>query len=419
MKKLSFFSVISILVFGGVVLTNALAQNTAASVVPSAPDINAAAYVLVDVNSGKVLAQKNADQSRQPASLTKLMTLYLTFQAIQNGSIQLDSKVRISEKAWKTGGSKMFVKVGTEVTVEDLIKGVIVDSGNDAAVALAQYVGGSVDSFVSLMNQQAKKLGMTQTHFSDPTGLPAPDHVSTAHDLSLLARAIIVNFPQEYKYFNIKWFTYSNIRQPNRNRLLWRYPGADGLKTGHTKEAGYCLIASAKKENTRLLSVVLGAATDEERSGDSIALLRYGFRFYQSQKLYDAGQAVDNVRVWYGHDKYLPVGSPNAIYVTLPRTQFKNAKITTTLDNNLKAPIDKGQTIGTMTVSVGDQTIQSIPIVALQADSKGGVLSRFMDAIAYTFHRWFGDSKRQVTTTVTIEKFTQAANEKVASSTST
>lgn len=365
---------------------------------PASPNIDAASYILIDVNSGKILAQKNMNEVRDPASLTKMMTLYLTFEAIKNNTIKLDNKVLISKEAWQTGGSKMFIKVNTYVSVEDLIRGVIVDSGNDAAIQLAQYVGGSVNSFVDTMNVEAKKLGMSNTHFSDPTGLPEPDHVTSAYDLSLLARAIIINFPQEYSYFSEKWFTYSGIRQPNRNRLLWRYPGADGLKTGHTAAAGYCLVASAKKDNMRLLSVVLGASSDEARSSDSIALLRYGFRFYQTQKIYHADQVINHIRVWGGKDKELPVGLDKDFYLTLSRGQFNSAMVTVATDHDIKAPIKKGQHLGDINVTLNGKIVDTIPLVSLKANSKGGIFRQLVDTISYKTNSWFHKNKSEPTT---------------------
>ncbi|MBX9705272.1 MAG: D-alanyl-D-alanine carboxypeptidase, partial [Gammaproteobacteria bacterium] len=253
-----------------------------AYIVPSPPDIDAKAYVLIDANSGKVLATSNADARRQPASLTKLMTIYIAFRELAAGHIQLTDQVTISENAWKTGGSRMFVGVGSKVPLEDLLQGAIVASGNDSTTALAEYIGGTEPVFVQMMNQQAKQLGMNDTNYTDATGLPNPDHYSTANDLAKLANAIVHNFPQYYHYFGEKWFTWNGIRQPNRNRLLWRDDGVDGMKTGHTDEAGYCLIGSAQENGMRLISVVLGAPSENGRIEDSESLLKYGFRFYET-----------------------------------------------------------------------------------------------------------------------------------------
>ena len=273
--------------------------------VATPPTINAKAYVLMDANSGQILAQKNMDQKQPPASLTKMMTLYVISHALQNGTIKLDDQVPVSEKAWRMSGSKMFIKVGTTVSVEDLIQGIIVDSGNDACVALAEYIGGSEQGFADMMNAETKALGMQNTHFLNSTGLPEgenfqTDHYSTAHDLAILGYALIRDFPEYYPWYKQKWFTYNKIKQPNRNRLLWRYPNADGLKTGHTDEAGFCLVSSAQSDNMRLIAVVLGAPTDEARATDSIHLLDYGFRFFTTHVIYKANTPIANVRVWNG-----------------------------------------------------------------------------------------------------------------------
>ncbi|MAZ77391.1 MAG: serine-type D-Ala-D-Ala carboxypeptidase [Legionellaceae bacterium] len=360
---------------------------------PPAPSLNATAYVLMDANSGKILAQKNMNAQHEPASLTKLMTLYLTFRAIKNGTIKPTDTVLISKKAWHMGGSKMFVKVGDRVPVDLLIQGVIVDSGNDATVALAQDIGGTEQSFVNMMNQQAQALGMTQTHFVDSTGLPDPNHVSTAYDLALLARAIITNFPNDYHYFSQKWLTYNKIKQPNRNRLLWRFTGADGLKTGHTSEAGYCLIASAKNpQGMRLISVVLGTPSDEARASDSMALLRYGFHFFTTKSLYAANTPVTQARIWGGEKKMLNVGVKDPLYFTSTTAQANQVRTTIVLNSPINAPVKKGQAIGKVNVIVNGQTVQTVPLIALEADTKGGIFRRSTDHV----EGWFHHSKKPV-----------------------
>lgn len=249
------------------------------------PRTKAKAYILIDARSGATLAQRNANQKLAPASLTKLMTLYITYQHLQDGRISLDDKVLISKKAWRTGGARMFIQAGTKVTVDDLIHGSAIDSGNDACVALAEYIAGSEKSFVVMMNQEAKTLGMTNTHFANSNGLPAKNHYSSARDLALLSQALIRNYPKQYHLFSQKWFTYNNIRQHNRNRLLWSYPSTDGIKTGYTPKAGYCLASSAKKSNLRLISVILGEPTRANRTNDAMALFNYGFHVRQSRNL--------------------------------------------------------------------------------------------------------------------------------------
>lgn len=362
-------------------------------VIPSAPSVNAQSYVLMDANSGMIIAQKNMDQRRQPASLTKLMSLYLVSHALSTGVIHLDDKVRISKKAWQTGGSRMFVKVGTDVPVSDLIQGIIVDSGNDATMALAEYAGGSEDTFTQMMNQQAQALGMVNTHFEDPTGLPKPEHYTTAHDLAILARAVWLQYPQYHSWYGQKWLTYNHIRQSNRNRLLWRYPYALGMKTGHTEEAGFCLIAVAKQNGMTLISVVLGAPTDEARSDDSIRLLSYGFRFYESHLLYGANTAISHPRVWFGSSKVVPVGSPYDVYVTTPVGQFKHVVVSNVLQNHIKAPVTQGQQLGSLQIALNEKTVGSYPLVALTNDVKGGVWRHMMDSIGYHVSHWFGHKK--------------------------
>lgn len=363
------------------------------SLIPNPPDINATAYVLMDANSGKVLAAKNMDQRVPPASLTKLMTIYLTFQALQSGSITLNSEVTVSKEAWQMGGSKMFIRVGNQVTVDQLLQGVIVDSGNDACMQLAQYIGGSEDVFVSMMNQQAQLLSMKNTNYTDSSGLPNPGHYSTAYDLALLTRAIIKTYPEYYHYFSQRWFTYNGIRQPNRNRLLWRFPEADGLKTGHTDQAGYCLIGSALKDDMRLISVVMGTPTDEARSNDSIQLLTYGFRFFDSHLIYQAGNTISTPRVWFGDEKTVPAGVAQDLYITLPRGQFQNIQATIQPNKNLEAPINKGQAIGSVIVTENNLQIESVPLVALDSVSGGGFLRKSLDHVSHIFHSWFGSSK--------------------------
>ncbi|PIQ44222.1 MAG: serine-type D-Ala-D-Ala carboxypeptidase [Gammaproteobacteria bacterium CG11_big_fil_rev_8_21_14_0_20_46_22] len=364
--------------------------------VPSPPNVPAKAYVLMDVDSGKIIAEKNMDERRAPASLTKLMTLYLTSRALHAGVIKTSDKVLISKKAWQTGGSRMFVKVNSQVPVDMLTQGIIVDSGNDATMALAQFVGGSIPSFVQMMNQQAQALGMKNTHYTDPTGLPAPKHYSSAHDLGILARAIWLEFPEYHAWYGEKWLTYNNIRQPNRNRLLWRYPYAKGMKTGHTDEAGYCLIAEADKNGMRLISVVMGAPTDEDRSSDSIRLLEYGFRFYNTHLLYQGGSVVATPRIWFGDKSSIPAGVLDSFYVTMPHGQFQKAKVNVQMDTNIHAPIAKGQQLGTVTVSVDGNVVETRPLVALEADSKGGWWRYSTDAVGYKFHQWFGSKDETV-----------------------
>ena len=365
---------------------------TTPSFVPAAPNVNAKAFILIDADSGKVIAEKNPDLRLPPASLTKLMTAYIVSNAVKSGAIRWDDKVRVSSRAWKAEGSRMFVKVNDEVSVEDLMHGITVASGNDATIALAEHIASAEDAFASMMNTQAKDLGMNNSHFTDSTGLPDPNHYSTPRDFSILAQAYIKTFPEDYHYFSEKWFTYNNIRQPNRNRLLWRYPYADGFKTGHTKEAGFCLIASAKKDNMRLISVVMGSPSDLIRTEESVRLLNYGFRFYETHKVASANQAVTSARVWKGKNKEVALGLPKDLYVTVSSSQAKNLQNTVVFDLPLKAPIVKGQAYGTLNIVANNQVLASQPILALEDDPKGPFWRNMADSMSYTFHKMFSKS---------------------------
>lgn len=356
-------------------------------ITPIPPTSNANGYVLMDAYSGQILATKNPDQRMEPASLTKMMTSYIISAALRVGRIHLDDLVPISQAAWKTGGSKMFVKVGDQVRVRDLMQGIIVDSGNDACVAMAEFVAGSPEGFVSLMNQQAALLGMTGTHFMDVDGLPDPNHYTTPRDMATLARALILDFPEDYKWYSQKWFTYNHIKQPNRNRLLWRDPSVDGVKTGHTENAGFCLVASAQRNGMRLISVVMGAPTDESRASDNEQLLTYGYRFFKSHKLYSANQAITQARVWLGANKEVPVGFNHDFYVTIPPGQYKNLKANMTLHTSTKAPVANGQIVGNMTITLNNKPLLTAPLVALQADPTGGIWRRLADHVVLWFHR--------------------------------
>jgi len=369
--------------------TLALATMAGAAVpTPPAPDLDAGSYILIDSQSGDVIAQKNADERMEPASLTKLVTAYVIFSALKDGRLKLDDSVTISEDAWRTGGSRTFVKVGSQVPVIDLIKGMIVQSGNDATVALAERVGGTRAGFVQLMNEYAQRLGMKSSHFVDVDGLPDPQHYTTARDLATVANALIRDFPQYYYIFGMKDFTWNHIKQPNRNGLLWTDPSVDGLKTGHTDEAGYCLIASAKRNGTRLVSVVLKAPKWHSREADSEALLNYGFNFFQTEKIATARAAVLKPRVYESASGYAAVGTPADLYVTLPRG--KAASVTTSAvltKTRLVAPLAAGTVVGELTISDGNgQVVGREPLVTLEAVPTGGLLTRTMDGVRLWFH---------------------------------
>ncbi len=367
-------------------------QPQQAIITPSAPSIDAKSYILIDANSGKILAEKNADTHLAPASLTKLMSLYVISGALKNGTIHVDDKVRISTKAWQTGGSRMFVKAGDEVPVKDLMQGIIVASGNDATVAMAEYVAGTEEAFTSVMNTQAKNLGMNNSHFLDSTGLPNPNHYSTARDLATLSQAITQTYPEDYKLFSEKSFTYNNIHQSNRNRLLWHYQYADGLKTGHTDDAGYCMVASAMKDGTRLISVIMGAPSDQARTEDSIRLLTYGYRFFETHKLYNANTELTRARIWKGTSKETAFGVSNDFYATVPAGQFKNIQANIQLNQPLKAPITKGQTYGTLNIVLNGQVLASQPLIALANNTKGGALRSMADSLSYSYTKFFSHS---------------------------
>ncbi len=347
-------------------------------IVPS-PKIAASSYLLQDFNSGKILAEKNADKPLAPASLTKIMTVYVIFNELKNDNLTLDELVTVSKKAWKTPGSRMFIEVNKQVAVEDLLKGVIIQSGNDASVALAEHVAGSEATFAGLMNQHAERLGMSDSNFMNSTGLPDPEHRTTARDLARLTRALIRDFPEYYRWDSEKEFTYNGITQQNRNKLLWRDASVDGVKTGHTEEAGYCLIASALRNDMRLISVVLGTASENARANESQSLLNYGFRFFETYQLYKAGEVLKQTRIWKGKEKTLDLGLAEDFYVTIPRRHYKDLKAVMSTDSKITAPVAKGQKLGSINVTLGSETIANVPLVALNAVSKGNLFRKLYD----------------------------------------
>ncbi|HEX7380597.1 MAG TPA: D-alanyl-D-alanine carboxypeptidase family protein [Nevskiaceae bacterium] len=368
-----------------------------AAFIPPAPAIQGTSYVLMDYASGQILASKDPELQVPPASLTKLMTLYITFDELKTGHIQLDTKFLISKHAWllgvNGGASRMFVTVGDRVSVEDLIQGVIVDSGNDAATALAEGIAGSVSSFVPLMNDYAKKLGMTHSHFINADGLPAdflqggkstgplPQDVVSAQDLAVLARAIIHNFPKYYPYFAQKEFTYDKIRQYNRVNLLFTDPSVDGLKTGFTDAAGYCLLASAKRDGQRLIAVVMGTKSEAYRNVAVEQLLNYGFQFYNTHELMGPQQPAAKVRIYQGATEELPVGTAEPLYVALPRGEGKELKVGVKIDKPIVAPVKLDQTVGVATVTLNDKTLRTVPLVSLAAVQGGGLIHNLADQV--------------------------------------
>ncbi|WP_133130455.1 D-alanyl-D-alanine carboxypeptidase family protein [Legionella yabuuchiae] len=359
-------------------------------ITPAPPTLNAKAYILIDANSGKILAEKNSDEKLPPASLTKMMTLYVISNALKSGQIKLEDNVRISEKAWKTGGSRMFVKEGQQVSIEDLVKGIIVDSGNDACVAMAEHLGGSEQGFTEIMNQQAQMIGMKNSHFTDSTGLPDQNLYTTAKDLAILGRALVSDFPQYYHWYKQKWFTYNGIRQPNRNRLLWRDNQVDGIKTGHTSDAGYCLVASAKQDNMRLISVVLGSPNETARADDSERLLNYGFRFFETHQLYKGGTSITELPLYKGKSNQLTVGILEDQFVTIPGGQYKRLSISTKVPKHLVAPINKGDQVGELIIKFDENILTTRSLYALEDAPKGGLYTRMKDSVRLTFKNWFG-----------------------------
>lgn len=353
--------------------------------VPAAPKINATGYILQDFQSGHVLAEMNADQRLEPASLTKLMTAYAVLYELRAGNITIADQVRVSKKAWRTPGSRMFIEVNSMVTVEELLKGMIIQSGNDASVALAEYVAGSEETFAALMNEHARNLGLTDTHFVNSTGLPHPEHYSTPRDLARLAAAIIREFPEHYPWYAEKKYTYNNIEQYNRNKLLWRDESVDGVKTGHTESAGFCLIASALRNNMRLISVVMGTESENARANESQKLLNYGFRFFETHQLYAANEALKTMRVWKGAREDLPLGLERPLYVTVPRGQYNKLKATMQVDNVITAPTAKGQPFGSVNITLGEELIAERPLVALDSVAEGGIWQRLVDNVMLLF----------------------------------
>ncbi len=358
-------------------------------VVPSAPSIAANSYLLIDFNSGHVLASKAADERVEPASLTKIMTGYVVINELNNGNMNMDDEVTISQKAWKMPGSKMFIEVGKKVKVSDLIKGMVIQSGNDASVALAEVIAGSEEVFAQLMNKYAKTLGMNNTNFVNSTGLPHEDHYTTANDLAILTKNLITKFPEEYKWYSEKEFTFNGITQYNRNKLLWQDATVDGLKTGHTDSAGYCLVSSAKREEMRLVSVILGSDSANVRVQETQKLLNYGFRFFETHKLYDGQQRLNDAVVWEGDRGLIGLGTEEDLYITIPRGQYKNITIESSVQPDLTAPIAKGQTLGQLHITLDGKLIKEQALVALADVEEGSFFKKIFDQLKRFFSSLF------------------------------
>ena len=357
----------------------------AAMPVPAPPQVAAKNYLLIDFNSGRILAEKNSDVQVEPASITKLMTAYVIYNELEAGRLKMDELVTISEKAWRMGGSRMYVEVDSKVSVESLLKGLIVQSGNDASVALAEYIAGSESAFVSMMNQYAADLGMTNTNYVNSTGWPHSGHLTTARDITTLSAAIIREFPDHYKWYSEKDYKYNNIKQYNRNKLLWRDNSVDGLKTGHTDSAGYCLVSSAKRSDMRLISVVLGTKSEKARSDVSRSLLNYGFRFYETHKLYSAGEALHQSRIWRGEVDQVSLGISSDLHITIPRGSYKRLKPSMDIDTKIEAPVEKGSQLGVVRIILNKKELSTTPLVALESVEEGNIFQLAKDYIISLF----------------------------------
>lgn len=358
----------------------------AALPIPEPPAFDAQSYVLVDFHSGQTLAEQAPDKRVEPASITKLMTTYIVFSEIADGNLALDEEITVSEKAWRMGGSKMFIEVGKKIPVEDLLRGMIIVSGNDATIALAEHIGGSEEAFAAYMNQFAAKLGLKNSHFTNATGWPDSGHYMSARDIARLTRAMIRDFPEMYaRYYGLKEFTYNDIKQYNRNALLWTDATVDGVKTGHTESAGYCLVASAERDGMRLISVVTGTASNNARKRASASLLNYGYRFFETYKLFDAGRPIARLRVWKGEKEKLPVDAGGPVYVTAPRGGRDELSSQAALPARLNAPIAEGAKLGHLKIKFKDEVIHQLPLYAAEPMSAGGILRRLKDEVLLLF----------------------------------
>lgn len=380
--KSKFFKLVSLLAL--IIFVN-LAIAAESLPVPAPPKFDASSYVLMDHGSGAILAEFNSNERVDPASITKIMTAYVIYKALAAGDIKLDDQVEISEYAWKSIGSRMFIEVGSKIKLEDLLLGLIIQSGNDASIALAEHVAGTEQAFADVMNTQAKRIGMKDSNFVNATGLPDTNHYTTAYDIALLSRTMISEFPEEYKRYAQKEYTFNDIKQFNRNRLLWRDAAVDGIKTGHTEAAGYCLAASAVKNDMRLISAVMGTSSDKARTVNSQALLNYGFRYYESHKLYKAGEALAQQRMWKGEAKSIQIGLDKDLYVTIPRGRYEDLKADMQIDTDIVAPVEQGDQVGVVKVTLKGEDYLEQSLVALQSNPQGGLWRRIVDFFMQLF----------------------------------
>jgi len=363
-----------------------LLSSVSAARLPDPPSVPGTGHLLMEMHSGRVLADANSKTRLEPASLTKILTGYVVFREIAAGHVQLTDEVFVSEKAWRTGGSRMFIKVNTKVPLEALLKGMIIQSGNDASVALAEHIAGSEESFADLMNEHARRLGMTESHFVNSTGLPDPNHYTTARDIALVTEATIREFPDWYRWYAIKEYTYNNIKQHNRNRLLWRDDAVDGVKTGHTSSAGYCLVASASQDDMRLVSVIMGTESDSERMDATQALLNFGFRFFETAKLYARAQDLVRSRIWKGDANEVSLGPAEDFYVTAPRGLLGKMVPRVFVDPEIVAPVHRGEAYGYVSVEIDGEEIARAPLVAMAEIPEAGLLGSILDSALLWFH---------------------------------
>ena len=362
------------------------------SFVPNAPELDLKSYILVEPNTNTVIAEFNSSDLIEPASMTKIMTGYVVSDQIKNELISLEDQVLVSEKAWKMEGSKMFIEAGKKVSILDLLKGIIIQSGNDASVAIAEYVGGTEDGFVDLMNSYAGAIGMNDTYFVNSTGLPAEGHYTSARDLAKLTAKFIDNFPDEYALYKEKQYTFNNIKQLNRNKLLWRDESSDGVKTGHTSSAGYCLVGSAQRGKMRLITVIAGSDSDNDRFLSTQRLLEYGFRFYATQKYFDSNTEYTSAKVWGGKTDEVKLGVAQDISITLPRTSFKDVKVDYNFKNNVQAPISKGQEMGTLNIISNGEVVHTSKLIALEEIEAKGFFGRLWSKLVLWIMSLFGIS---------------------------
>lgn len=378
------------IIAGVIAWLSAAIVNAAAPIIPPPPTINATSYLLVDSASNKILVEHNTHDKKPPASLTKIMTAYLAEQEISAGRIARDDEVLVSVRAWRTGGSKMFIREGTKVSVMDLLRGIVIQSGNDASIALAEHIAGSEEAFADMMNQQASVLGMRDSQFRNATGLPDDEHFSSAWDMALLTRDLINRFPDHYAMYSERSFEYNDIEQPNRNDLLWRDKSVDGVKTGYTRAAGYCLVASAEREGMRLISVVMGTESDQARMRESQKLLSYGFRYFETQTLYEKEVMLKEQDIYYGEADSVSLGLAEDVTLTFPRGYYKDIEVELEVPRQLEAPLGQGDEVGKITLVLGDDVLFSAPLIALETVPEAGLFGRFGDFISLTFSELFG-----------------------------